>query len=100
MVSPISQAVLRQLRLRIEVDPTPSPGSPAFRPRRRLKMKGKELELLPPELFLLNGEIEVLDLGPEREACLFYHLDQVSVREVHLECRVHCGKDRGEGYNV
>ena len=71
MVTAVSQAVFKQLRLRIEVDTMWYPG------KKKLKIKGKELECLPAEVFLLNEHIEILDLSPEREACLFYHLDEV-----------------------
>ena len=71
MVSFINQAVIKQLRLRIEVDSSQYPG------KKKLKLKGKELECIPAEVFLLNNDIEILDLSPEREACLYYHLDEV-----------------------
>ena len=74
MVSLINQAIIKQLRLRIEIDNSQYPG------KKKLKIKGKELESIPPELFLLNNDIEILDLSPERQACLFYHLDEESLK--------------------
>lgn len=62
----------RQLRMRITCD------DPIHRGKKRIKLSGKELSNLPPNLFNLT-ELEVLDLSPEREACLFYHLERIPV---------------------
>ena len=78
MVSLVNQAIIKQLRLRIEIDNSQYPG------KKKLKIKGKELKSIPPELFLLNNDIEILDLSPEREACLFYHLDEVSLQSIAM----------------
>ena len=40
---------------------------------RKLKVKGKDLDDLPESIFQLR-ELEVLDLSPEREACIDFHL--------------------------
>ncbi len=63
----INQAKLKQLRLRVETDHNWYPGM------RRLKIKGKELDNIPRELFTIS-DIEILDLSPERQSCLFYRL--------------------------
>ena len=60
----------RNLRLLIDT------GDPHFPGLKRLKFRGKELANLPPEVFNLK-ELEVLDLSPEREACLYYRLPSV-----------------------
>lgn len=61
---------LRQLRMRITMDDPIYPGL------KKIKLKGKELSVLPANLFNLT-ELQVLDLSPEREACLFYHLVRI-----------------------
>lgn len=43
---------------------------------KKLKVKGRDLQNLAKEVFFLT-ELEVLDLSPEREACLEYHLDEL-----------------------
>jgi hypothetical protein len=63
----IDPAVLKKLRLRIDTD------DPLFPALKKLKIRGKDLNDLPPELFDIV-ELEVLDLSPEREACIDYHL--------------------------
>lgn len=63
-----STAVLKKLRLRIDTD------DPLYPTLRKLKMRGRDLKELPRELFRLE-ELEVLDLSPEREACIDYRLN-------------------------
>lgn len=61
---------LRRIQLQVVKDDAVYPGM------RKLKLKGRDLEYLPNELFTMT-DIEVLDLSPEREACLFYRLAQL-----------------------
>ena len=49
---------------------------PYFPGRRKLKVRGKDLTNLPLEIFYIT-EMEMLDLGPEREACIDYQLEEV-----------------------
>lgn len=63
----LDQTVLKKLRLRIDSDDPLYPGL------KKLKIRGKDLNDLPPEIFQIL-ELEVLDLSPEREACIDYHL--------------------------
>ncbi|XP_064626405.1 leucine-rich repeat-containing protein 10-like [Lineus longissimus] len=49
---------------------------PRFPGLKRLKLRGKELEHLPPEVFNMV-DLEILDLSPEREACLYYRLSEL-----------------------
>lgn len=58
---------LRQMKLRITTDDNKFPGMKKF------KVHGKELQNLPKSLFNLL-DLEVLDLSPERETCLFFQL--------------------------
>ncbi|XP_067940652.1 uncharacterized protein [Watersipora subatra] len=60
----------KQLRMRMTTD------DPAYKGMRKIKLSGKELANLPLELFKL-AELEVLELSPEREACLFYHVQEL-----------------------
>lgn len=60
----------RQLRMRITTE------DPLYKGLKKLKLSGKELGKLPMNLFQLT-ELEVLDLSPEREACLFYHVAEL-----------------------
>jgi len=66
----IDQSALKKLRLRIDTD------DPMFPTLRKLKIRGKDLNELPAELFMLT-ELEVLDMSPEREACIDYHLNSL-----------------------
>lgn len=61
---------LKRLRLRIEKDTFFFPGM------KRLKLRGKDLQILPKELFELD-ELDVLDLSPEREACMEFRLHRI-----------------------
>ena len=61
---------LKKLRLRIEDE------DPLYPHMKKLKIRGKDLGNLPLEIFLID-ELEVLDLSPEREACLYYKLTEV-----------------------
>lgn len=66
------QAVgVKQLRMRITMD------DPLHLGLKKIKLSGKELGSIPPSLYKLS-ELQVLDLSPEREACLFYHLTHLS----------------------
>ena len=58
------------LRLRIET------GDPLYQGLKKLKIRGIELSELPHAVFNLV-ELEILDLSPEREACLNYKLVRV-----------------------
>ncbi|PAA65120.1 hypothetical protein BOX15_Mlig021248g2, partial [Macrostomum lignano] len=49
---------------------------PLFQGMKKLKIQGRNLTAVPPELFNLS-ELEVLDMSPEREACLYYKLADV-----------------------
>uniref|UniRef100_UPI00398E6DBF leucine-rich repeat-containing protein 30-like n=1 Tax=Pristiophorus japonicus TaxID=55135 RepID=UPI00398E6DBF len=59
----------KRWRYRIEVDP--SNGG-----QKKLKLKGRELLSLPLEIFDL-GELEVLEMSPERQGCLNYRVGTV-----------------------
>ena len=61
---------LKQLKLRIERDTFLFPGM------KKLKVAGKDLEILPAEIFLID-ELDVLDLSPEREACMEFRLHRI-----------------------
>ena len=63
----IDQNRLKKLRLRIDTD------DPLYPALKKLKIRGKDLNDLPVELFQIM-ELEVLDLSPERESCIDYHL--------------------------
>lgn len=58
---------VRQLRMRVTRD------DPLYLGLHKIKISGKELSTLPTSIFELT-ELQVLDLSPEREACLYYHL--------------------------
>lgn len=60
-------ASLRQMKMRITTDDQRFPGMKKF------KVHGKELKTLPKSLFNLL-DLEILDLSPERETCLFFRL--------------------------
>lgn len=62
--------MLKELRLRIEST------DPLYYGQKKLKMRGKDLQFIPHVLFTMM-ELEVLDLSPEREACLQYRLPLV-----------------------
>ena len=66
----VDQARLKKLRLRIDMD------DPLYPRMKKLKIRGKDLGRLPREIFLID-ELEVLDLSPERESCLYYRLTEV-----------------------
>ena len=61
---------LKQLKLRIEKDTFLFPGM------KKLKLCGKDLQVLPAEIFLIE-ELDVLDLSPEREACMEFKLHRI-----------------------
>ena len=67
----VDQNSIKQLKLRVETDHLLLPG------KRKLKLSGQELLSIPPEVFLLNEEIDILDMSPERESCINYQLRQV-----------------------
>ncbi|XP_053101945.1 leucine-rich repeat protein soc-2 homolog [Hemicordylus capensis] len=43
---------------------------------KKLKLEGKELVVVPPQLFALEG-LQVLEMSPERESCLRYRMDLI-----------------------
>ena len=61
---------MKRLRLLVEMDYQIHPGG------RRLKLHGPDLDDLPPELFAMF-DLEVLDLSPERQSCIYYRLTEV-----------------------
>lgn len=61
---------VKQLRMRIVTD------DPLYSGLKKIKISGKELNNLPSSLCKLT-ELQVLDMSPEREACLFYHLTKL-----------------------
>jgi len=63
--------MLTKLKLRIVSD------DPIYKSMNKLKMRGKDLSQIPREVYLLT-ELEVLDMSPEREACLYYKLTDLS----------------------
>lgn len=64
------QRKLRNIQFQVIKDDPIYPGM------RKLKLRGRDLEHMPHEVFTMT-DIEVLDLSPEREACLFYQLTEV-----------------------
>lgn len=60
----------KQLRLRIDVE------DPNYYGMKKLKLSGKDLSDIPLKVFNMI-ELEVLDLSPERQACLYYRLTYV-----------------------
>lgn len=58
---------IRRLRLLIETDKILFPGL------RKLNLSGKDLEMLPREIFVME-DIDVLDLSPAREACMEFKI--------------------------
>ena len=63
----VNQGKLRKLRMRVETDNQFIPGA------KKLKVRGRELDELPVELFSIT-ELEILDLSPERQSCIYYRL--------------------------
>lgn len=63
-------ATLKSYRLRIETE------DPLYHGQKKLKVRGRDLVHLSSAVFHLM-ELEVLDLSPEREACLDYKLTSV-----------------------
>lgn len=61
---------LRQMKMRVTTDDQKFPGMKKF------KVHGKELKSLPKSLFNLL-DLEILDLSPERETCLYFQLTVV-----------------------
>lgn len=61
---------LRNMRMRIETE------DPLYFGQKKLKLQGRDLLHLPKAVFKLM-DLEVLDLSPEREACLDYKLTMV-----------------------
>lgn len=59
--------ILKDLRLRIETS------DPLYKGQKKLSLRGKDLQAVPHVLFTMM-ELEVLDLSPAREACLFFRL--------------------------
>jgi len=75
---------LKIFRLRIETD------DPEYVGLKKIKIRGKELNALPPELFHVL-ELQVLDLSPERESCINYRLLEMPVYNKYLiNCRHDC----------
>ena len=66
----VTPSSLRTWRMRIDVNDTNYIGL------KKLKLRGKDLNNPPKEVFCLT-ELEVLDMSPERQACLYYHLGAV-----------------------
>ena len=62
--------VLKDLRLRVETT------DPLYFGLRKLRIRGKDLQYLPAVLFSMM-DLEVLDLSPNREACLDFRLPLV-----------------------
>ncbi|KAL3310004.1 hypothetical protein Ciccas_011437 [Cichlidogyrus casuarinus] len=71
---------VRGLRHLIEENDCNYPGM------KKIKIQGKDLTNLPLELFNLT-EIQVLDMSPEREACLYYKLPHIppAIGDTRLE---------------
>lgn len=69
-VSFYEKEILKELRLRVETT------DPLFYGQKKLKMRGKDLKAIPHVLFTML-DLEVLDLSPERESCLHFHLPLV-----------------------
>ena len=67
----VDQGRLNKLRLTIVTD------DPLYKSLNKLKMRGKTLSRIPKEVYFLT-ELEVLDMSPEREACLYYKLTRLS----------------------
>lgn len=58
------------LRLYIETEDPDYPGL------KKLKLQGKDLEIVPEELFLLT-DLEVLYMSPERQPSLTYRMSEL-----------------------
>ncbi|BFZ16431.1 hypothetical protein BsWGS_19470 [Bradybaena similaris] len=61
---------VRNIRMRIETE------DPMYYGQKKLKIQGRDLMHLPKAIFKLM-ELEVLDLSPEREACLDFKLSSL-----------------------
>lgn len=61
---------LKRLRLRVEVN------DPLYGGLKKMKLRGKDLQDIPREVFTFT-DLQVLDLSPEREACLLYKVPEV-----------------------
>ena len=70
-VESVDQSKLYKLKLRIVTD------DPIYKSLNKLKMRGKDLSRIPREVYFIT-ELEVLDMSPEREACLYYKLTSLS----------------------
>ncbi|CAH1802336.1 unnamed protein product [Owenia fusiformis] len=66
----LNQHVLKQLRYLVVTNDPPYMGM------KKLKIGGRELSATPKEVFHMI-ELEVLDLSPERETCLFHQLRSI-----------------------
>ena len=73
----VSAYSIRSWRMRIELNDRHYAGM------KKLKLRGKDLDNPPREVFHLT-ELQVLDLSPERQACLYYHLRVVPPRIARL----------------
>ena len=60
----------KSLRMMVDTE------DPLFYGMKKLKLQGKDLSSVPPELFNLL-DLEVLDMSPEREAGLYYKLQEI-----------------------
>ena len=69
-VETLKEKKLREFRMRIDVT------DPFCYGMKKIKLRGKDLEQIPRELFTID-DLEVLDLSPERESCLFHRLPAV-----------------------
>ncbi|XP_063777293.1 leucine-rich repeat-containing protein 30-like [Pseudophryne corroboree] len=79
------------------MDATPSPPLFSFRPgwktlyessmsgkvQRKVKIEGREL-LQPPLEVFTSEELQILNMSPERESCLSYHMNFVPKQIAHL----------------
>ena len=67
----VDQSVFNQLQMRKSLE------DPIYRGMWKIKLRGKELKKVPKEVYLMT-ELEVLDMSPERESCLYYQLRDIS----------------------
>lgn len=68
--TPRSQTDTRALRRLIETE------DPVYRGLKKLKIRGRDLNVLPKSIFNIH-ELEVLELSPDREACLDFKLPEL-----------------------
>ena len=73
----LDHALIKRLKMRVEIDDH-------FRPRmKKLKIRGKDLNEMPAEIFCLS-ELELLEMSPDREACIGYQMSNLPPQVANL----------------